>query len=248
MNNSGKIIVIDDKNLEKKMEIKNLTSPRKIAKVDNSKFYITDLYADEISVYNNYDQTTSKISVNGWCEDLIIKNGKAYVCNVANNQVYVINSVSDIIIDSIQTGKNPSSMKEDSRGNLWVLCQGDNSNNEFSSISIIETENDVVFKSFNLENNQSYANSIDIDNQTNQVYFINKHIYRIRNLDDTLATKIWSNNSNNFYNLKINPYNNDLYITDAKDYVQNGILYVIDSSGNLKEEIATGIIPKSIVF
>ncbi|MDG1238243.1 MAG: hypothetical protein P8N69_05000 [Flavobacteriales bacterium] len=248
VNNSGKIIVIDDKNLEKKMEIKNLTSPRKIAKVDNSKFYITDLYADEISVYNNYDQTTSKISVNGWCEDLIIKNGKAYVCNVANNQVYVINSVSDIIIDSIQTGKNPSSMKEDSRGNLWVLCQGDNSNNEFSSISIIETENDVVFKSFNLENNQSYATSIDIDNQTNQVYFINKHIYRIRNLDDTLATKIWSNNSNNFYNLKINPYNNDLYITDAKDYVQNGILYVIDSSGNLKEEIATGIIPKSIVF
>ena len=139
-------------------------------------------------------------------------------------------------------------MKEDSRGNLWVLCQGDNSNDELSSISIIETENDAVFKSFNLENNQSFASSIDIDNQTNQIYFINKHIYRIRNLDDTLATKIWSNNSNNFYNLKINPYNNDLYITDAKDYVQNGILYVIDSTGNLKEEIATGIIPKSIVF
>jgi hypothetical protein len=48
--------------------------------------------------------------------------------------------------------------------------------------------------------------------------------------------------------LKINPYTKDVYITDAKDYVQNGTLYIIDSIGKFVEEIATGIIPKSIVF
>ena len=75
---------------------------------------------------------------------------------------------------------------------------------------------------------------MELDNETNQIYFINKHIYKIQNLDDTVATQIWSNNNNNFYNLKINPYTKNIYITDAKDYVQNGTLYIIDSIGNLK--------------
>ena len=60
VNNSGKIIAIDDESLEKKMEIRNLVSPRKIIKVDNSKFYISDLYANEVTVYNNYDGAIEK--------------------------------------------------------------------------------------------------------------------------------------------------------------------------------------------
>ena len=40
----------------------------------------------------------------------------------------------------------------------------------------------------------------------------------------------------------------DIYVTDAKDYVQSGSLLIIDSIGNLKNEAITGIIPKTIVF
>ena len=248
VNNSGKIIAIDDESLEKKMEIRNLVSPRKIIKVDNSKFYISDLYASEVTVYNNYDGAVGKIPVDGWCEDIIIQNGKAYISNITNNQLYVVNTSNDNIFDSISVGSNPISIKEDSRGNIWVLCQGNLTNNENPSISIIETNTNLILKSFSLTNNFSYPSSLEIDIQTNQIYFINKHIYKIQNLDDTVANEIWFNNNNNFYNLKINPYTKDVYITDAKDYVQNGTLYIIDSIGKFVDEIATGIIPKSIVF
>ena len=248
VNNSGKVIVIDDESLEKKMEIRNLVSPRKIIKVDNSKFYISDLYANEVTVYNNYDGAIEKIPVDGWCEDIIIQNGKAYISNITNNQLYVVNTSNDTIFDSISVGSNPVSIKEDSRGNIWVLCQGNLTNNENPSISIIETSTNLILKSFTLTNNFSYPSSLDIDIQTNQIYFINKHIYKIQNLNDTVANEILFNNNNNFYNLKINPYTKDVYITDAKDYVQNGTLYIIDSIGDFVEEIATGIIPKSIVF
>ena len=248
VNNSGKIIAIDDESLEKKMEIRNLISPRKIIKVDNSKFYISDLYASEVTVYNNYDGAIGKIPVDGWCEDIIIQNGKAYISNITNNQLYVVNTSNDNIFDSISVGSNPISIKEDSRGNIWVLCQGNLTNNENPSISIIETNTNLILKSFSLTNNFSYPSSLEIDIQTNQIYFINKHIYKIQNLDDTVANEILFNNNNNFYNLKINPYTKDVYITDAKDYVQNGTLYIIDSIGKFVEEIATGIIPKSIVF
>ncbi len=248
VNNSGKVIAIDDESLEKKMEIRNLVSPRKIIKVDNSKFYISDLYASEVTVYNNYDGAIGKIPVDGWCEDIIIQNGKAYISNITNNQLYVVNTSNDNIFDSISVGSNPISIKEDSRGNIWVLCQGNLTNNENPSISIIETNTNLILKSFSLTNNFSHPSSLEIDIQTNQIYFINKHIYKIQNLDDTVANEILFNNNNNFYNLKINPYTKDVYITDAKDYVQNGTLYIIDGIGNFVDEIATGIIPKSIVF
>ena len=82
----------------------------------------------------------------------------------------------------------------------------------------------------------------------NEVFFINKHVYKISSLEDTVQEIFLDNTGNNFYNLSIDPYNKDLYVTDAKDYVQNGSLLIIDSIGNLKNEVITGIIPKTIVF
>ena len=48
--------------------------------------------------------------------------------------------------------------------------------------------------------------------------------------------------------MRITLFNKDIYITDAKDYIQNGSIIIIDSIGNFKEEIETAIIPKSIIF
>tara|TARA_B110000858_G_scaffold44857_1_gene51415 strand:- start:345 stop:1370 length:1026 start_codon:yes stop_codon:yes gene_type:complete len=246
VNNSGKIVVINDETFEYEYQIDNLLSPRKIIKVNNSKYYITDLYSKSIYIYDAYQNTTSEISVNGWCEDILMQNGKVYVCNVANNLIYVINSNDDTIMDSISVGQNPVSIKEDIKGDLWVLCQGSVSNNEDPSISIIETQTLQVIKNFNLESNQNYPSSMNIFK--NEVFFINKHVYKISSIEDTVQEIIWENTGNTFYNLSIDPYNKDIYITDAKDYVQNGSLLIIDSIGNLKDEVITGIIPKSIVF
>ena len=246
VNNSGKIVVINDETFEYEYQIDNLLSPRKIIKVNNSKYYITDLYSKSIYIYNAYQNTTSEIPVNGWCEDILMQNGKVYVCNVANNLIYVINSNDDTIMDSISVGQNPVSIKEDIKGDLWVLCQGSLSNNEDPSISIIKTQTLQVIKNFNLESNQNYPSSMNIFK--NEVFFINKHVYKISSIEDTVQEIIWENTGNTFYNLSIDPYNKDIYITDAKDYVQNGSLLIIDSIGNLKDEVITGIIPKSIVF
>ena len=246
VNNSGKIVVINDETFEYEYQIDNLLSPRKIIKVNNSKYYITDLYSKSIYIYNAYQNTTSEIPVNGWCEDILMQNGKVFVCNVANNLIYVISSNDDTIMDSISVGQNPVSIKEDIKGDLWVLCQGSLSNNEDPSISIIKTQTLQVIKNFNLESNQNYPSSMNIFK--NEVFFINKHVYKISSIEDTVQEIIWENTGNTFYNLSIDPYNKDIYITDAKDYVQNGSLLIIDSIGNLKDEVITGIIPKSIVF
>ena len=169
VNNSGKIVVINDETFEYLSQIDNLLSPRKIIKVNNSKYYITDLYSNSIYVYNAYQNTTSEISVNGWCEDILMQNGKVYVCNVANNQIYVIDSNDDTILDSISVGQSPVSIKEDIKGDLWVLSQGSVSNNEDPSISIIETQTLQIIKNFNLESNLSYPSSMNLFNNENSL-------------------------------------------------------------------------------
>ena len=248
INNSGKIIIIDDESFLYKREINQLNSPRKIIKVNNGKYYITDLYANAIHVYNSYENTLDEIKVSGWCEDLIYHNGKVYVCNVENDLIYVINANNNIITDSILVNENPKVIQKDNLNQLWVLSGGNRQNNISASISLINPETHETTREILLLNDESSPASLRINNSTNEVYFLNNHVYKINNIEDSISEIIWENTGENFYNLEIDPYTGDIYLTDAKDYVQKGSLLIIDNQGDFKNEINTEIIPKSIVF
>ena len=248
INNSGKIIIIDDETFLFKREINQLNSPRKIIKVNNGKYYITDLYANAIHVYDSYENTLDEIKVSGWCEDLIYHNGKVYVCNVENDLIYLIDSNNNLIIDSIPVNENPKVIQQDNLNQLWVLSGGNRQNNISASISLINPETHEIVREISLPNDESSPASLRINNSTNEVYFINNHVYKINNIEDSNPEIIWENTGENFYNLEIDPYTNDIYLTNAKDYVQNGSLLIINHQGDFKSEVNTEIIPKSIVF
>ena len=248
INNSGKIIVIDDENLIYKREINPLTSPRRILKVNTGKFYITDIYANKLYVYNSIDESIDQIPVNGWCEELIAVNGKAFVCNVSNDQVYVIDISSNLLSDSIPIVGKPTCIRQDNLQRLWVLSRGNSQSSTSSNLTLIDPQTNTILKYFPIDNNGTSPSSLRINNSTNQVYFINKHVYRINNIENTEQEIIWINSGENFYNLEIDPYQNDIYVTNAKDYVQNGSVIILDSAGYFKSEISCEIIPKSILF
>jgi DNA-binding beta-propeller fold protein YncE len=249
MNNSGKIIVVDDETLIYKREISPLTSPRKILKVSTGKFYITDIYANNVNVYNSIDESIDQITLYGWCEELVAVNGKAFICNIDSNQINVIDIATNTLSDVIPIQGKPTCIREDNLQRLWVLSRKDNPNNNSHSISLINPQTNSIIKSFALDNNGSSPISLRINNSTNQVYFINKHLYRINGIDNSEQEVIWNNTGENFYNLEIDPYTNDIYLTDAKDYVSSGSVIILDSDGNLKNEIENcGVIPKSILF
>ena len=56
------------------------------------------------------------------------------------------------------------------------------------------------------------------------------------------------NNNNTFYALDINPINEEVYVSDAIDYVQNGIIFRYSSSGDLINQFNSGVIPGSFLF
>ena len=50
------------------------------------------------------------------------------------------------------------------------------------------------------------------------------------------------------YGLAIHPANGHIYISDAKDYVQNGTVYQYSSNGNLIRQYSAGRIPGAFCF
>jgi hypothetical protein len=248
INNSGKIVIVDDETLLYKREINQLVSPRKIIKVNSGKFHITDLYANSLYVYDSYNNSLTEIKVNGWCEDLLKHNGETFICNIANNQIYTVDIASNELTDSIPISGKPICIKEDNLNRLWILSRGNIQDNISSKITLIDPTTHLIIKSFSLTNNISSPSSLRINNYTNEVYFLNKHLYKLNSIEDSIPEIIWENTNENFRNLEIDPYNYDLFIADAKDYVQNGSIIILDNMGNFKKEISTEIIPNSMLF
>ena len=50
------------------------------------------------------------------------------------------------------------------------------------------------------------------------------------------------------YGIAVNPYNGDLFVTDAKNYVSSGSLHCYDRNGKKKWSVRTGDIPAHMTF
>lgn len=66
---------------------------------------------------------------------------------------------------------------------------------------------------------------------------------------EQLPTQAFVKASNNlFYGLGVNPLNSDVYVSDAIDYQQKGLVYRYNAKGALVYKIKAGIIPASFIF
>lgn len=76
------------------------------------------------------------------------------------------------------------------------------------------------------------------------IYFINKAVWRLPVTADKFPVKPFLPYNNTlYYGLTINPVNSEVYIADAIDYVQNGVVLRYSPDGELLDEFYVGIIP-----
>jgi len=230
VNNSNKVVVCDT-TLKLKRTISGLTSPRYIVGVSNSKGYVSDLYANGLSIVDLTTGTkTGSIALPGKTEQMVALLGKVFVTNSERDKIYVINTSSNSIIDSIVVGINASSLVLDKNNKLWVLSSGTPSVQ--GKLSLINTTNNAISwsQAFALDEK---AGMLCINGTKDTLWYANKDgICRMPIIATTLPNAFITSTSN-IYGLGVHPARFEVYAADAKDYVSKSKIFVYKTSNGL---------------
>jgi DNA-binding beta-propeller fold protein YncE len=196
-------------------------------------------------------------------EEMVIVDNKMYVANSGgyrvpnyDNTVSVIDLTTFKEIKKIIVGINLHCLEADNYGNIYVTSRGDYKNIH-SNTYILNTKTDMVTHTLNLPagNLCAVGDSIYVySTEWSHITSKNTVSYAIIN------TRTKSVVSRNFitdgteknieipYGVAVNPDTREILVTDAKDYVNPGMLYCFTPDGKKKWEVNTGDIPAHIVF
>jgi DNA-binding beta-propeller fold protein YncE len=174
-------------------------------------------------------------------------------CYSYDDKILVIDDASDKVVDSITVLKQPSSMLMDKFNKIWVICdggyEGSDYGNDHAGLVRIDAETRTVERAFIFESDD-WPSELHINGTGDTLYFINKDCWRMSVLDSSLPRNAFfkASESNLFYSLGVDPETSEVYLSDAIDHVQNGVVYRISPSGMARDTIQAGVIPGFIDF
>ncbi len=250
INNSGTIEIIDPVSIESIATITGLTSPREIIKVNENRALVSDLYSDKIAVIDLNDYSViNYINVSGWTEATLKFNERIFVSNMEKHLVYSVDPETLALTDSINTFAQPNSMQIDKNGNLQVLCAGNPEENEHGGIITINPETFELIGSLSFPDNLPPAVKLNINTSGSTLYFIAEDIWSVPVDEMSLPSNPFINAGNrNFYGLGIDPFNDNIFVADAIDYVQKAKILEYNPSGEHISTYDSGIIPGGFFF
>jgi len=266
INNSGKIYIIDSSTAEYKGQITGLSSPRYIHVINSQKAYITDLYARKITIFNptTFEKTgiikvgNSKSEFNQHSTEQMIqyKNLVFTNCWSYDNKILVIDSNTDQLVDSIEVLKQPNSMVIDRNNKIWVITDGGFEGSPYgyeqAGLLKIDAETREIERSFRFTLGDHPLN-LCINPSKDTIFFLNRHVWKMAVSEKRLPEKPfiaseYTSSTGGFYSLGIDPVSSEIYLGDAIDHRQNGMVRRYASSGKLIDEFKVGISPGDFAF
>lgn len=252
VNNSGKIEVINKVTLVSAATITGLISPRNISFINDNKAYVSSLYSDSVAIINLTDNAISGyINLRRSSEMIAIIGNKAFISYwTEGKEIMVVNTDNDKVVDSIEVGIEPESMTFDRYGMLWVLCNGGWARQNYAELVEINTSTNYVEKALVFPTKDASPSCLKIDGNGQTLYYIDNGVRKmdIGASEIPGATFITPESGQYFYKIGINPLNNDIFVTDAVDFAQQGYLLLYSSDGKLISTQKAGIIPGSMYF
>jgi len=260
VNNSGKIYIADPESMEYLGKITGLASPRNLEVVDDNKAYVSDLFNSRINIVNptsfellDSSGISGHINLNGYtAEQIIISGAYAYAaCWSYGDRIYVIDTDTDSLLDSIQVGKQPNSMVMDRNGDIWVLCDGGYTGSpygqEHASLWKLDTDNRSARQELEFEDIMDSPVDLVINTGGDTLIYLNGDI-NITSIADVREEVFIHGGGRLFYGIGADPNDNTLYVADAVDFQQNGMVYRYSMQGDLLDSFQVGINPGSFCF
>ncbi len=239
VNHSGKIEAIDAQNYQSLFSITGMLSPRYFVAINSSKAYVSDMQANGIYVLNLIERKIEKtITLQGWNEQLLVVGNKLFVCNKNTNNLYIIDTQSDSVIDSIIVAKGANGICLDANQKIWLGCGGSLTNYP-GYLFQIDPETKSILKQFAFKINEA-PTAIQFEASNNSLYFLNGSLFQLSTNDSVLPTEpIVSKKNANFYGFNI--IDQQLLLSDVKDFVQASEIGIYNLQGQLIQTFTGGI-------
>ncbi|KFF27887.1 YncE family protein [Chryseobacterium vrystaatense] len=189
-------------------------------------------------------------------DQLYVANSGGYMYPNYDKTVSVIDLNSFTETKKIDVAINLHRLQKDNYGDLYVSSRGDYYNIP-SSLFLVDAATGVVKKDFHVAvsgmtivNDKLYYYGNEF-NYTTHSYTKTFGIIDVKT-EQVIATKIidqqYVDEIKAPYGIAVNPYSEDIYITDARNYVTTGYVYCFDKSGKFKWKTEGGNIPAHFTF
>ena len=255
VNNSHVIFAIDVDTFKEVGRITNLTSPRYIHFLSDEKAYVTQIWDNRIFIVNpkryeitGYIEVPGMTMESGSTEQMVQYGKYVYVnCWSYQNRILKIDTETDKVVDELVVGIQPTSLALDCNGKLWTVTdggyEGSPYGHEAPSLYRINVETFSVEKQFKF-NFGDCPSEVQLNGAKDKIYWLNDDVWEMDVTADSLpAEPFLPYKDTIYYGLTIDPESGDVYVADAIDYVQQGMIYRYSKERKLLDSFYVGIIP-----
>jgi hypothetical protein len=244
VNNSGKLEAVSPATCQRLGSIAGLTSPRFFVGISPDKAYVSDLYANAIAIVDpSAYAVKGSIPLPGWSEQMLRVGDEVFVANVRRSYLYVLDSRQDRAVDSIAVGPGGSRLGRDYQGLLWLACGGSLQDSVPGALYRIDPFRREVLRKIEFPAGRS-PGEIALSPDGRLLYYLDEALY-VMHCDSARlpACPLVATEGALYYGLGVDPRNGDLYLADAIDYVQRGVIEQRRPDGSLVRTFRGGIIP-----
>ena len=255
VNNSHVVFAIDIHTFKEMGRITNLTSPRYIHFLSDEKAYITQIWDNRIFIVNpkkyqitGYIECPNMTMESGSTEQMVQYGKYVYVnCWSYQNRILKIDTETDQVVDELTVGIQPTSLVMDCNNKLWTVTdggyEGSPYGHEAPSLYRIDAETFTIEKQFKFKYGD-WPSEVQLNGTKDKIYWLNDDVWEM----DVTADRVPSEpflpyNGTLYYGLTVCPRSGDVYVADAIDYVQQGMIYRYSKERELIDKFYVGIIP-----
>lgn len=249
VNNSSKIEIVNLVTMKSEGTISGFVSPRYMVFENANKAYVSDLFSNSVAIVDPQNQSiTGYIPISGWTENMVLYNNQLFVANQTKNQIIIVNTLTNNVVDSIQLTDGLNSLLIDQNNMLWALCSGDAWPNTGQGMlyKIDPATKATTLYAFGATDSPSLLRT----NGTGSLlyYALNGAVYEMSVNASVLPTNALINTGSYYYGMNIDPVNNEIYLADAVDFVQKGYGFRYAATGNLIQQFNAQYIPNGFFF
>lgn len=256
VNNSHVVFAIDLATFRIVGHIEGFTSPRYIHFLSDDKAYVTQLWDNRIFIIDprRYEVTghiecPTMAAESGSTERMVQDGRYVYVSTWSyQNRILKIDTETDTVVGELAVGIQPKSLVMDSRRRLWTITdggyEGSPYGHEAPSLCRIDPERFVVERRFRFPLDDT-PSELQLDPAGDRLYWLDDQAVWAMDIDaETLPTQPFIEGAGTrYYALTVDPASGEIYVADAIDYQQAGIVYRYSAAGELLDRFYAGVTP-----